>query len=286
MVWGDAATPSDVLSIVLFIRLQTILNTFGLHARLFLFVLRLLSACVSGSVVLAVLHGGNFVPGDLDIYVPYNRWFFMKLFLQAHRDIYLVEDLVTIGKPRRQGRYPIPGVTMIWYFHNRKTDTAINVMVTKTRSPFPAIIAFHSTLVMNVITYFGIVSLYGQPTAQKMGWYNGSRRLNQRDRDWMRKYRQRGYSIYNNSLEAQAELGRHKCGTSTHCTQTIRSLFDDGVHLYRFKEYLHKDKTELLKRLEPWFIWRLQNSQCEQHVEIGRDSVAFVATPQDYIRLG
>ncbi|KAH6869082.1 hypothetical protein BKA70DRAFT_1132064 [Coprinopsis sp. MPI-PUGE-AT-0042] len=243
-------------------------------------MLWLLSSCISGSTVPAILHSGSFQPDDLDIYVPYHRWIFMKFFLLAHRDTHLVEDPTTIGKSRYQGSSPLPAVSSIWYFHNRKTNKVINVMVTSTRSPLPAIIAFHSTLVMGFITYFGIVSLYGEATTQKTGWYNGSGRLTRRDRQWMRKYSERGFSVYMNSDEAQDSLGPHICAADMNRNHTIRSLFDNGVWVHKFEGFTEDSTAELLELLAPWFIWRLQGDQCAQDSE---QRPGFVTMPGEYI---
>jgi hypothetical protein len=118
---------------VMFLLLEELLPQFGLNAQLVLWALWLLSSVVSGSAVLALMHGNKFVPNDLDIYVPARRWWLWRLFLLAHRDIYLVEDVQTLRKKPYLRRYPLPGIESIRYFRNRKTNTVINVIVTKTR---------------------------------------------------------------------------------------------------------------------------------------------------------
>lgn len=125
--------PADILPVAMYQLLQELLSGFGLNARLVLWALWLLSSCISGSAVLAIMHGNCFIPNDLDIYVPSGRWFLFKLFLLAHRDLYLVKDVRSIGKNPYNGDYPLPGIKSIWYFRNRKTNTIINVIVTKTK---------------------------------------------------------------------------------------------------------------------------------------------------------
>jgi hypothetical protein len=133
IIQGQDPVPADIQPVVLFIRLTLMLKEFGFNARIFLIALRWLSSVISGSAVLALLHPGRFQPGDLDIYVPYQWWLLFKIFLLLHRDIYLVEDPRTIGRPARHGPYPIPGVACVWYFHNMRTNKVINVIVTSTR---------------------------------------------------------------------------------------------------------------------------------------------------------
>ncbi|KAH6913217.1 hypothetical protein BKA70DRAFT_1218203 [Coprinopsis sp. MPI-PUGE-AT-0042] len=93
-----------------------------------------------GSAVLAIMHGNSFTPNDLDFYIPSGRWFLFKWFLLAHWDLYLIEDLRSIGKKRYSTCYPLPGINAILYFHNRKTNTIMNVIVTNTRLLFYQII--------------------------------------------------------------------------------------------------------------------------------------------------
>jgi hypothetical protein len=135
---------------------------------------------------------------------------------------------------------------------------------------------------MNFITYCGIVSLYGKATSERVGWYNGDGGLTRRDRRWIRKYGDRGYEIFLNSNTAQVRLGEHDCGTSARCTQTTRSLFDSGVYFYPFHQFSGVDKVMLLKKVAPWFIWRLKNQQCGDG---GNPGSGFIATGSDYLRV-
>jgi hypothetical protein len=135
---------------------------------------------------------------------------------------------------------------------------------------------------MGFVTYFGIVSLYAEPTSVQMGWYNGSGAVTRQDRKWIRKCRRRGYNPSMGPEEVEDLLGPHLCGESPHCSWTVRSLFDEGVHVHKFEAYAQSDTGQLLRRLSPWFIWHLANGRC---VESLRDPTGFAATPDDFVPL-
>lgn len=130
---GDDVIPHDTFPVVHLLLLEQTLAEFGLTTTSFLFALWLLSSVVSGAAILAVMNNRRFPPGDLKIYTPHNRWFFMKHFLLCHPDIYLVQD----GESAERKGYAaknglLPGVKSMWYFRNRKTKATIKVTVTKT----------------------------------------------------------------------------------------------------------------------------------------------------------
>lgn len=145
-------------------------------------------------------------------------------------------------------------------------------------------IGFHSTLLMNFITYFGIVSLYYEGTIKKQGWFNGPGRMKRRDERWADKYRARGFDILLDSSQGQDSIGWHKCRLSPRCTQTIRSLLDEGVQVWKFPGYESCKASRLLKKLEPWFIWRLQTKSCAVQDRRQDRVYGFAATPRDYIK--
>jgi hypothetical protein len=132
IVWCRGRLPDHIVPTVMHQRLRETLEPFGLYIRLFLFALRLLSSCLGGSAVLSILHARTFVPNNLDLYVPENRWIFMKWFLRAHPGIYLVHDPTSIGH-LPYGAAASPSLSAIWYFKNRRTGNIIRVLVTATR---------------------------------------------------------------------------------------------------------------------------------------------------------
>ncbi|KAH6867331.1 hypothetical protein BKA70DRAFT_1218608 [Coprinopsis sp. MPI-PUGE-AT-0042] len=221
------------------------------------------------------------VPGDLDIYVPSRSANQLKRILKCtiHGLVHLKgEDLKAFGK-RESGSYcTIPGLEKIWYFWVPKKGTLINVLVTSTESAVAAVIAFHSTTVMNLLTYFGVVSLYAETTSRRVGWVNGKYGMRNKDVNWMRKYRSRGFRCVQDTLSTTP----HKCGQSIRCTQTVRRLDDEGVEIATFREYWPMNRRTLLNSIEPVFMWKLRNNRCREpsNVEDG-----WVLTDTEFLRL-
>ncbi|KAG2022488.1 hypothetical protein CC2G_000230 [Coprinopsis cinerea AmutBmut pab1-1] len=173
------------------------------------------------------------------------------------------EELGIIGKCEGPSYMGLPFVEDIWYWYHEESDQVINVIVTEDPSALRSILEFHSTFVMNVITYFGVVSLYKGMTRKRIGWMNiRGRVLKERDEEWLEKYRLRGYTAYRDS-RLGGEHGRHRCGRHVNCGQTERSLFDEGVGVVKFSRYAGTDTQTLLESLEPEFTWRALNIRCE-----------------------
>ncbi|KAH6905470.1 hypothetical protein BKA70DRAFT_1504729 [Coprinopsis sp. MPI-PUGE-AT-0042] len=98
------------------------------------------------------------------------------------------------GISKKEGQLRI---SKLWYFRDAR-GKEINVIVTASRCALVPIVAFHSMPVMNFVTYFGIVSLYGSLTELGLGWVNRdlkSKPLSPQDQEWLDKYADRGYLL-------------------------------------------------------------------------------------------
>ncbi|EFI27784.1 hypothetical protein CC1G_14707 [Coprinopsis cinerea okayama7 len=149
-------------------RVIELMELFSLNAHTTLLLLRDTKAYISGSAVLSIIDPGMFTPGDLDFYVPmahaHKLWMF--LWRRHHHGWHQLigdRDFQRAGLPipDPDDYCGIPGIATVWYFKHRDTGKVINVIITRTSSALPAIIRFHSTIVMNVITYFGVGEYYG-----------------------------------------------------------------------------------------------------------------------------
>jgi hypothetical protein len=130
---GGTPLPADFQLVMMHSLLHKVLSCYGFNTTLVLWVMWLLSCYISGSAVLAIMHGRSFVPNDLDFYVPARSWFLLRLFLWFHPDLYLVDDPRSLGKKPLPSHYPLPGIQSIHYYHNRKTNMITNVIVTTTQ---------------------------------------------------------------------------------------------------------------------------------------------------------
>jgi hypothetical protein len=116
-----------------------------------------------------------------------------------------------------------------------------------------AIVNFRATIVMNVITYFGVVSLYRDSTSRGVSWSNIDGAIRPRDAKWLRKYRERGYAVVRSD--------RHiACSGDCDCPRRVRSIFDNCVGVVKFADYAMEDTTMLLRGLQQRFIWQLNGA--------------------------
>ncbi|KAH6891944.1 hypothetical protein BKA70DRAFT_1119350 [Coprinopsis sp. MPI-PUGE-AT-0042] len=244
-------------------------------------LLRDLGGYISGSAALASIPGHNsFTPNDLDLYFPKEAAEdVLDFFLSTRRGSFTFER--GVGLCDKPSGTSIPGVSRIWWLTVAQTTKNINIILTSTRSALAPILGFHSTIVMNVICYFGVISLYAKPTRYGIGWINLDHRPSARDVRWLNKYRERDYRLFQDS-RMQGIFGRHVCGAHVCCAHTIRCLQDDGVQVYTLPAYRGCDSSELLSGLEHHFRWRLKNSGCRWKVD---NQPSFVATDDEHLEL-
>ncbi|KAH6890212.1 hypothetical protein BKA70DRAFT_1050875, partial [Coprinopsis sp. MPI-PUGE-AT-0042] len=213
-------------------------------------------AVVSGSAALAVIEPGIFQPADLDKYVPRTSASAFKTWIEAPYKFKLEQahgrGAGETQKERRSDYCSVSGIERIWYFSSDRCDRLVNVMITTTLSPLPAIICFHSTTVMNFITYYGVVNFYLELIRRRVGWFNSAETASRRDIRWIDNYNRRGCRV----LGDLRLVGKHVCGSSPSCTQTIRNLFDEGVEIAKFREYCYTRDITLLKSTERVFVWK------------------------------
>ncbi|KAH6911259.1 hypothetical protein BKA70DRAFT_1099874 [Coprinopsis sp. MPI-PUGE-AT-0042] len=253
-----------------------------------------------------------FEPGDVDFYIQEKESGGFKDFLlesgerklwkevdfrqpgspTAEEHEYTTGDALPLGETEQTGPATKSSklrIAKLWYFRDGDGNQ-VNVIVTASRCALVPIVAFHSTPVMNFIAYFGIVSLYGSLTEMGMGWVNRdltSRPLSQEDLEgWMRKYADRGYTIYEGSNIPGPHKG-HRCRLDEECTLTVRHLFDNGVRVTKFPKFRGELDLTLLKTLEPVFVWQSRNRACKEEEEATEDGNrrGFVKTIDEYYRL-
>lgn len=197
-------------------------------------------AVISGSNALLPFYRGTFEAGDLDIYLPVRSCLIIRAFLlkQGYRQ--------AIGPQWYTQSNPSIRVVHSW----KKDDLSIDVIYSRSNSAIQLIAEFSSTLVMNYIAWFGLVSLYPRLTLQKVGVVNSSSPGAVASR---LKYEARGFEF----VEHVREQGRHVCKIDKICPSTIRSIHDTGVMFVPFRGCrgsLH-DHEETL-------CWRLNNNTC------------------------
>ena len=176
-------------------------------------------AVISGSTALAVLFRGDFVPQDLDIYVNDKGLAGIPIFLVNHG------YRIVTPRPRYALEKKYPGSKIIVTL---KHDDGEKIDVIGTTDRVLATITdFHSTVVMNYISSYGIVSLYPEWTMRKNGLANG------RNIPWkiLAKYGARGFNMAYTTAELAKYDANHVCGEHICCPKLKRYL-QDGLSLF------------------------------------------------------
>ena len=164
------------------------------------------------STALSVLLGGEFVPHNLDIYVNAKGFSAMLVFLMNHE--YQVEKL----QPHHalEKKYPKSKTILTL----KRDGERIDLIGTTEEHVLTAVTQFHSTAVMNYITFYGIVCLYPEWTMRR----NVPCKI-------LDKYRGRGFKMAHTSSELAKYDINHNCGKHICCPRTIRNL-QDGLNLF------------------------------------------------------
>jgi hypothetical protein len=93
---------------------------------------------------------------------------------------------------------------------------------------------FHSTLVMNYVSWFGLVVLYPEWTLKKCGLIIADTLAS---RDCVTKYVERGYALQRDVFELTGPLQEHVCGVDPYCPTTARSLYDGYCFVEPFEAF-------------------------------------------------
>jgi len=132
--------------------LRHLFNRFQLDWKVLRAIMVTTGAMISGSAALAVLHTGKFVPQDLDIYVTSENFAAVLLFLQ--------EQGYEVQMPEIGATKKVYGDSTVTLTLKNRGREKIDLVATTEPHVVHAITRFHSTCVMNFITYYSIVCLY------------------------------------------------------------------------------------------------------------------------------
>ena len=193
--------------------LALLMNRFKVDWKVMQAVMQTTGAIISGSAALAVLHAGEFVPQDLDIYVTSKN--------MATVLVFLLEQGYSIQIPRHNTTInDYMKSTVILILKNDAGDK-IDLIATTEPHVMHAITQFHSTCVMNYISYYGVVCMYPEWTMRKKGLVKAST-----EQQVIDKYRGRGFTMVFTSAELPGYEPNHRCGTHQCCPKTRRELHD------------------------------------------------------------
>jgi hypothetical protein len=208
-------------------------NTLQILGRYFdkpafmLYVLRSTRSVISGSVALRALFPGHpnmksWASADIDIYVPKSQYTNMVI------SLYKTDGYYPIGVKISDGGYSLPNIHKVVRLFNGRCH--IDLVVSRTESSSDNIFGFHSTVVMNFISGYGIFSAYPTLTLGHRGYVNPKftqeGEIEYRSiKNCIKKYESRGFTI-------SGMFGvTRSCGFSNRCPHTIRSMYD-GYSLF------------------------------------------------------
>ncbi|KAF6741545.1 hypothetical protein DFP72DRAFT_833042 [Ephemerocybe angulata] len=202
-------------------------------------MLKFSQSVVSGSSVLVSMFPGTFTPGDIDVYVSdvFKTSVLGFLFKNGYSRVKLVYPWIQ--------RAEIIEV----YELNNDAGQKVNVIVSVGKAVLP-ILRFHSTSVMNYISYHGVVVLH-RLTLARIGIKNlPSDSVSSRTKQCYAKYEQRGFRILDRTEDV------HVCEVDSDCLQTARSLFDKHVEHFIFPAHQAEDDCRLRQEEAGIMRWR------------------------------
>ncbi|KAJ7482516.1 hypothetical protein FB451DRAFT_1029793 [Mycena latifolia] len=221
-------------------------------------MLRTTRSIVSGSVALLMISDMDFEPGDIDIYVPTS---------QSETALAIAQG--KLGFEVRHGNVPAydnnSGIKRV--VHLQKGEKWMNIIVVKGEDPTAAVFQFHSTVVMNYLTAFGLYCAYPSLTLKRLGVANLPALLREvstpgRSADCFEKYRDRGINIENDVTKFVAHA-HHECHTDPECPHTVRSTRDGkGLYIELFPQTA--EETAYASANGYLIIWSLGGPMCSE----------------------
>jgi len=172
-------------------------------------------AIISGSAALALLHHQVFSPHDLDFYVLQDGYVSLLEFVQHHG--YRTEANCGIPVACEKDAAPVQRLVHL------QSKKEIKIVTILAQHVVQGITNFHSSLVMNYIAWYGIVSLYPEWTLAKKGLIvkDTSKTL-----QCFEKYKTRGFTVDRNNTVLDDTDYEHWCEMTPDCPNTCRNLLD------------------------------------------------------------
>ena len=198
-------------------------------------------AVISGSAALALFFPGAFLPRDLDIYVA--SYGAARVIAYLHDHAYRIDPLYSPGA----GIYDNGAV--VFKLSHEWSTTEINVVIYREDNFVNHIAKFHSTIVMNYVSWYGLVCLYPNWTLQKKGLITVDNLVS---RPCIKKYENRGFVLLSDNKEVAGPSSAHICGMTAECPETTRDLHDDGCAFQPFEGH-----RQMLAAYETAFTWNL-----------------------------
>ncbi|KAJ7758268.1 hypothetical protein B0H16DRAFT_1280291, partial [Mycena metata] len=127
-------------------------------------LLRITRSIVSGSAALRMVSDIDFTPGDLDIYTPLSQEETAMEIVQRDMNFQAVASRMPLGYTDHSGIFKVHRL--------EKGIKSINIIIVRGENPTEALFRFHSTVVMNCLTAFGLYCAYPSLTLSDYGVAN------------------------------------------------------------------------------------------------------------------
>lgn len=112
----------------------------------------------------------------------------------------------------------------IEYFIDLSTKRIVNIMQTRLDVSASAVFCFHSTFVMNYITWNTIVCAYPRMVVDRTGLLNtSSPEVPDATQRCIAKYKKRGFNVVPSTAEW---LEAHRCSEHPYCSKSLRLVSD------------------------------------------------------------
>ncbi|KAK7028254.1 hypothetical protein R3P38DRAFT_3189731 [Favolaschia claudopus] len=212
-------------------------------------------AIVSGSTTLPVLVDAKFPPNDLDLYTtaPYET----AMINMMHRAEY--GDMRMADNPYRE----MQGILRTHWL--KKGKKVVNIIIVPDDNAATAIFHFHSTIVMNYFSGYGVFCAYPALTLARKGILNSS--VAQSDAQRRRvarcidKYTLRGFDMKTN-LNEHKNWEQHTCAADASCPTTFRSLHDHASLFIPFPDFATAATAAPVYDGRTSVVWSLGGDAC------------------------
>lgn len=171
------------------------------------------------------------------------------------------------------------GIRRTRYYVNPATQRVVNLIMTNYESA-TATLLFHSTVVMNFVTWDALFCLYPRMLRDGVGLAN-SDRMDRRSfcEGPLQKYRSRGFRILRSAHEWMPE---HICGISGYCGLTERSIFDDATMYIQLSNSVGMPVNSVSRNI----AWKLATSHACGDSADGADGADYVASTPGWVKTG
>ena len=174
-------------------------------------------AIISGSAALVMFQPQIKKPNNIDFYVPPRGLAQLLKFVLAHG------YKLAVPVPREEGYLPNIVLKLV-----HPVSASLIDIVVSAKNAVEEVTKFHSTVVMNYVTYYGVVSLYPSWTMSGVGTIVG--KMDEKNR-CIRKYRDCGYTMVNDP--SLLPMGKQGQGLEL---QAKRSMFDEETFFIPFDD--------------------------------------------------